>query len=175
VPDRHCADCGKQFYQRSGFTAKRCPDCRSKPGHYSGSHRTLRALWQKRMDSGELVICAATRCIERSRLIVPRSAWDLGHRADGTELPEHASCNRSAGAYAGRRRSATDIVRVAELAQRVSELDYDSPEYSAVLETRQYHRWLPGDPQPTREHQAGCLCLERAVKEGWFSSMCRMP
>lgn len=70
----------------------------------------LRRSWAPNVDAG---LARCPRCL---RIIQPGEAWDLGHVHDlalgghpaGRMLPEHASCNRSAGARLGnvtRRRS----------------------------------------------------------------------
>jgi hypothetical protein len=57
---------------------------------YGKTHQTLRANWQRVLDSGRPVAC--WRC---KRPIVPGEAWHLGHSDDGSRHmgPEHAGCN----------------------------------------------------------------------------------
>ena len=62
---------------------------------YGAPHKRLRARWQAAIDNGAAPLCP------RCHLPVTRGqAWDLGHndRRDGYNGPEHASCNRKAGA-----------------------------------------------------------------------------
>lgn len=61
-------------------------------------HRTLRARWQARIDSGEQVQCATC-----PTLITPESQWDLGHdHVNGGYLgPQCVPCNRGDGGRRG--------------------------------------------------------------------------
>lgn len=67
---------------------------------YGVVHRRLRVVWAARVAAGG--VCCA-RC---GGVIVPGSRWDLGHTDDrsGWVGPEHASCNRAAGARVGNAR-----------------------------------------------------------------------
>lgn len=67
---------------------------------YDRNHREERANWQALIDAGHPINC--WRCGQR---IHPGQPMDLGHIVDlalggnkRRRLPEHASCNRSAGA-----------------------------------------------------------------------------
>lgn len=67
---------------------------------YDAGHREERANWQALIDAGHPVNCR--RCGKR---IHPGQPMDLGHITDlalggnpKDRRPEHASCNRSAGA-----------------------------------------------------------------------------
>lgn len=85
----------------------RCPECerahwqridarRGTPAQrgYDSAHLRERTRWAPHVARGE-VDCA--RCGQR---IQPGQAWDLGHTEDrrGWSGPEHAVCNRAAGA-----------------------------------------------------------------------------
>lgn len=62
---------------------------------YGAAHEKLRKAWAPRVATGA-VACARCR-----RRILPGMPWDLGHEDwDRTRYtgPEHASCNRAAGA-----------------------------------------------------------------------------
>lgn len=67
---------------------------------YDAAHRRLRRSWQRRMNAGEQVSCL--RC---GLPILPGQPWDLGHNdaRDAWTGPEHAHCNRAAGAIASHR------------------------------------------------------------------------
>ncbi|MGL5851640.1 MAG: hypothetical protein ACRCZD_12750 [Phycicoccus sp.] len=74
-----------------------------------------RRMWATAVDLG-LVSCA--RCHEP---INPGQPWDMGHVVDVINggdplhmLPEHASCNRSAGGRVGNRRRARPRRQVGE-------------------------------------------------------------
>ncbi len=62
---------------------------------YGSAHQRERAQWWQRMAAGEQVTCP--RC---GRPILPGQCWDLGHNdaRDAWTGPEHAHCNRAAGA-----------------------------------------------------------------------------
>lgn len=67
---------------------------------YDYSHRKERANWQALLDAGHPIRCP--RCGKPIRKGQP---WDLGHVVDlvlggnpKARRPEHASCNRQAGA-----------------------------------------------------------------------------
>lgn len=64
---------------------------------YGIAHKRQRAAWEPKVKRGD-VRCA--RCGERITL---DQAWDLGHSDDRTVWtgPEHATCNRRAGAAVG--------------------------------------------------------------------------
>ncbi len=66
---------------------------------YGAKHQKERATWQPIVDAG-MAHCHAVRCLKADRWIKPGTAWDLGHNEDRTAWtgPEHASCNRTAGA-----------------------------------------------------------------------------
>ena len=70
---------------------------------YDAAHDRLRRTWEPRVDLGR-VQCHAHVCLMPARLIIPGTPWDLGHSDDRTTWtgPEHARCNRSAGARASR-------------------------------------------------------------------------
>lgn len=64
---------------------------------YGWQHDQERKRWRPKVDAG-LVNCA--RC---GQPIEPGRPWDLGHTDDRTAWtgPEHATCNRRAGAVNG--------------------------------------------------------------------------
>ena len=102
-----CTQCGLLFQRKTAHT-RRCPSCvarfprrkRSYPKApasqrgYGREHQQLRKRWAARMQT-ELILCA--KC---GLEIWPGQRWDLGHTTDRTAYtgPEHAFCNRSAGA-----------------------------------------------------------------------------
>jgi hypothetical protein len=61
---------------------------------YGTTHQKIRKTWEPKVAAGN-ILCA--RCHQP---IHPDHPWDLGHTDDrtGYQGPEHASCNRSAGA-----------------------------------------------------------------------------
>lgn len=67
---------------------------------YGTAHRRMRAQWWRRLASGEQVTCP--RC---GLPILPGQCWDLGHNdaRNAWTGPEHAHCNRAAGAIASHR------------------------------------------------------------------------
>ena len=170
MPTRYCADCGKGFVQGSGTPSTYCPRCRSKPEHgYGGTHRTLRAEWQKRMDAGEIVTCGEPRCLHESRFIVPGTPWDMGHRADGAESPSHADCNRSAGARSKARvpvpEPVTGSARAMEnklmIGMPLPQTEHRSPQ------------WRPGDVPPTVSGDwRQCTCLYTVQQSGFMPTTC---
>ena len=86
VPTRGKTRCDAHAQAHRGTTAQR---------GYGGAHQALRRRWQRRIDTGELVLCR--RCGEP---VTPGDEWDLGHddldRTIAAE-PEHARpCNRAA-------------------------------------------------------------------------------
>lgn len=95
----------------------RCPDCKREADHRRGSaaqrgygkaHQRERERWRPKVERLS-VHCHAKVCLEPARLILTGQDWDLGHTEDRTAWtgPEHATCNRSAGAKVGNRRRAT--------------------------------------------------------------------
>lgn len=68
---------------------------------YAGTYRTTKRRWTERItaDGGAL-------CFRCGDWISPDEAWDLGHDdiTDEVRGPEHAYCNRSAGARKGNAR-----------------------------------------------------------------------
>ena len=62
---------------------------------YGSAHQRERARWSQRMVAGERVVCPRCGCP-----ILPGQRWDLGHNdaRDAWTGPEHAHCNRAAGA-----------------------------------------------------------------------------
>ncbi len=104
-PLKPCLDCGKL----SG--GSRCDPCRlakqrqvdarrgsASSRGYGQRHQRERERWRPRVDAG-LVDCA--RCGEP---LEPGRPWDLGHADADRRIwtgPEHAHCNRSAGAVQG--------------------------------------------------------------------------
>lgn len=64
---------------------------------YDAAHVRLRAAWQRRIDSGEHVVCA--RC---GQPIAPGDAFHLDHAKDRTRYlgPSHPACNLSAAGKA---------------------------------------------------------------------------
>ena len=81
---------------------------------YGTAHQRLRQQWQQAIDQGG-VTCA--RCGYPIPPEQPR-AWDLGHTEDrsGYTGPEHARCNRAAGA---RKRN-----RLAAMREQVRQRDW---------------------------------------------------
>jgi hypothetical protein len=61
---------------------------------YGTQHRHTRAWWAPRVATG------TTTCARCGQPIRPGQPWDLGHTDDRKRYagPEHANCNRSAGA-----------------------------------------------------------------------------
>jgi hypothetical protein len=70
---------------------------------YGRAHEAQRRAWAPRVARGE------TTCAKCHAAILPSQAWDMGHTDDRTAWtgPEHASCNRSAGARMGQAKQAT--------------------------------------------------------------------
>jgi hypothetical protein len=100
---RPCLGCGTLT------KGSRCPACqpprvmaRTAARGYDARHQAERARWQPAVDAGEAE-CHATVCLWPSRRIPPGVDWDLGHTDDRTGWtgPEHARCNRAAGARRG--------------------------------------------------------------------------
>ena len=62
---------------------------------HSSAHQRERARWWRCMAAGETITCP--RC---GHPILPGQRWDLGHNdaRDAWTGPEHAHCNRAAGA-----------------------------------------------------------------------------
>lgn len=62
---------------------------------YGSAHQRERAQWWQRMAAGEQITCPRCR-----HPILPGQRWDLGHNdaRDAWTGPEHAHCNRAAGA-----------------------------------------------------------------------------
>lgn len=67
---------------------------------YGWQHQRLRAYWKPIVERGE---ASCPRC---GLPIPPEGPWDLGHTEDRTTWtgPEHATCNRAAGARKANRR-----------------------------------------------------------------------
>ena len=90
---RYCVACLAGYEAERGTPAQR---------GYGTAHRRLRAAYQRRMDAGEVILCA--RCGKP----VDPSAWDLGHTDDRTAWtgPEHPrECNRAAAGRVGAAKS----------------------------------------------------------------------
>jgi hypothetical protein len=88
---------------------------------YGGEHKRLRRCWAKDVARG-VVLCA--RC---GRLIVPGTAWDLGHDdADPSRYsgPEHRRCNRATSAHraARKRRSPASLVAFLDSSRKSSRI-----------------------------------------------------
>ena len=62
---------------------------------YGRRHHATRLAWLPYVDTGTIT------CPKCNLPIQPGQTWDLGHQDNGTTQPEHAACNRSAGARAG--------------------------------------------------------------------------
>ena len=84
--DRYCSEHKRARDHARGTAAQR---------GYGSAHQRERAQWWNRMAAGEQVTCP--RC---GRPILPGQCWDLGHNdsRDAWTGPEHAHCNRAAGA-----------------------------------------------------------------------------
>jgi hypothetical protein len=61
---------------------------------YGQAHEKQRRAWEPKVKRGE------AHCARCQLPIAPDQAWDLGHNDDRTAWtgPEHATCNRRAGA-----------------------------------------------------------------------------
>lgn len=72
---------------------------------YGPTHKAERRAWAPHVAQG---IIHCWRCGQR---ITTNQDWDLGHRDGRPSHPEHASCNRTAGAAYGntKREPRTDI------------------------------------------------------------------
>lgn len=73
---------------------------------YGSAHQAERRKYQKRIERGEVFVCARAaigECDHPQDLITVGSDWDLGHNADRTAWtgPEHVDCNRRAGGRNG--------------------------------------------------------------------------
>lgn len=92
-----CPDHASAYEQRRGTRQQR---------GYGAEHDALRRRWKPKVDRGT-VYCHARTCLEPIRLILPGTAWDLGHTEDRTAWtgPEHQRCNRVAGGKAAHARS----------------------------------------------------------------------
>lgn len=89
--ERACPEHLAQYEAKRGTKAER---------GYGAHHQALRAEWQARIDTGEIVHCArgcGTRLAGR--------VWHLGHTDDraGYIGPECVTCNTSAGGKASHR------------------------------------------------------------------------
>lgn len=88
-PPRPCIDCGAT----GNWTDGRCPQHqRAHRSKYGSRHQRNRTAWDALVQAGR---CWCWRCHER---IDPGTPWDLGHIPGKPSRPEHAQCNRSAGA-----------------------------------------------------------------------------
>jgi hypothetical protein len=113
VPELRCPTCGRTFVTKTGSHRFCTPTCRERArsrarpsaAKYGAHHRRAREKWLIPIAAGG-VPCA--RCgIE----LVPGEKWDLGHDDDDPSLyagPEHAACNRAAGARASARQAYVD-------------------------------------------------------------------
>lgn len=89
-PAGQCLGCGAIGDWPNGT---RCPPCeRANRAKYDAGHQRTRANWAPLVAAGR-VHC--WRCLGR---IQPGEPWDLGHVVGSQSHPEHATCNRSAGA-----------------------------------------------------------------------------
>lgn len=99
MPRKLSGPCSVKGCPGLGTHAGRCEKHRQTTGQrdYGSQHQRERAAWQRRIDSGERVLCR--RCKEP---IPPRdpSAWDLGHPA-----PKHPECRKHNRATMGRDRA----------------------------------------------------------------------
>lgn len=84
--ERYCSEHKRARDNERGSSAQR---------GYGSAHQQERAQWWQRLADGEQVTCP--RC---GRPILPGQCWDLGHndKRDAWTGPEHAHCNRAAGA-----------------------------------------------------------------------------
>lgn len=80
-----------------------------KGAHHRGSHDRRAQAVRDTANADPTTTCR--RCgltLAEKRLEKPNDTWDAGHLNDGQVngplVPEHASCNRSAGARLGNRR-----------------------------------------------------------------------
>lgn len=76
---------------RSGSTTRR---------GYGTEHQAERRRWTPLVNAGQI------RCARCGQPIIPGTPWDLGHNDTRTTWtgPEHARCNRAAGARKGNRK-----------------------------------------------------------------------
>lgn len=84
--DRYCSEHKRARDHERGNSTQR---------GYGSAHQRERARWSQRMMAGERVVCPRCGCH-----ILPGQCWDLGHNdsRDAWTGPEHAHCNRAAGA-----------------------------------------------------------------------------
>lgn len=85
---RYCPTCTRAYDTARGTRQAR---------GYDANHDALRATWQARIDSGQVV-----RCVTCGAALAGRG-WDLGHTADRTGYigPQCVTCNRSDGGRRG--------------------------------------------------------------------------
>jgi hypothetical protein len=178
VSVKYCAypGCGRSFIQGAGQPSTLCPEHRALPrsqgGTYGGTHRSLQEDWRRRIDFGESAVCGEAVCLHDSRLIPPFTAFDLGHRADGSESPSHPDCNRAAGG-----RSAVHGRRVAHVAPSETVSARAMQNYLTIggplpqVEHRS-PQWQPGDPPPKGDVWKGCTCLYTVEQSGFMPTQC---
>lgn len=87
------------------------------PERYGTRHRMIRAAWAPSVARGECVcvVIGDTGC---GKPILPGQRWDLGHVPGGAPDeyagPQHARCNRAAGARNGNRQRRQVKLRTSE-------------------------------------------------------------
>jgi hypothetical protein len=106
--ERACKRCGRLTWSsRSPYCREHRPppEVRAKwaaksreARGYGAAHKALRETYRRAIEDGTVVLCARCR-----RRILPGTPFDLGHTEDRTGWtgPEHAGCNRVAGARNG--------------------------------------------------------------------------
>lgn len=81
------------------------------PKYRTPEHRAKVAEYKAQMLRDGQLWCAESRCIMRSRLILPGMRWAAGHDSTGTRYvgPVHQQCNASdAGRRARQRQTVTE-------------------------------------------------------------------
>jgi hypothetical protein len=82
---------------------------------YGTPHQRERQRWAPYVNAGQV------RCARCGQPIIPGTAWDLGHSNDRSTWtgPEHARCNRAAGArYGNRKRGTVRQITVSNTSRR---------------------------------------------------------
>ena len=105
----------------------------SSNGLYGGDYRTIKRQWTKRIEADGGATC--WRC---EAWISPNEPWDLGHDDATGEIrgPEHAPCNRSAGARKGNAQRGGRV-------KSSEDVDLTTPEPSVSLSPDARLAWNP--------------------------------